>query len=203
MITDDAAWLLVEACRHLRRPMKGMRVCELGNQESGWRLRVPVKMILQWLGADHTSIDMNGRDGALIYDLSQPLPEHLLGSFDLVTNAGTTEHVVTSRELADQYQAFKSIHDLTRPWSMMMHVVPSEDGAHCGCGYVYTHNFFHALAGLCGYQIVEHYDSLSDKEHVACLMMRNGDDAFPCYAEFVATVGKDILLTPDHPVRKP
>jgi hypothetical protein len=203
MITDDVAWLLIEACRHLRRPMLGLRICELGNQESGWTLRVSVKPVLEWLGAEHTSIDLNGRDGALPYDLSKPLPSFMLGQFDLVTNAGTTEHVVADSAFMDQYQAFKSIHDLTIPWAAMLHVVPSEKGAHCGCGYVYTHAFFQALASLCGYRIIDLYDSKSDPNHIACLMIRQGEQRdFPSYAEFLVKVTPEILLTEDHPSKK-
>ncbi len=110
MITEDVAWLLVEACRHLQRPVRGLKICELRNQVSGWEMQISIKRIMQWLGATHTSIDLNGRDRALRLDLSQPLPADLLGRFDLVTNAGTTEHIVTGDDFRDQWQVFKSIH---------------------------------------------------------------------------------------------
>jgi hypothetical protein len=201
MITDDVAWLLVEACRHLQRPMRGLRVCELGNQESGWKLRVPVKHIMQWLGADHTSIDLNGRDGSLKLDLSKPLPDFLLGRFDLVTNAGTTEHVVTANDYSDQWQAFCSIHGLAKPFAAIIHVLPSEKGFHCGCGYVYTHLFFLKLADMCHYGLVECYNSESDKGHVATLMIKLAGSRFPSRDEF-QSLTSEILMTEAHPVRK-
>jgi hypothetical protein len=202
MITDDVAWLLVEACRHLQKPMRGLKVCELGNQVSGWKLRVSVKQIMQWLGAEHTSIDLNGLDGALKLDLSKPLPNFLLGRFDLVTNAGTTEHVVVENDkidFSDQWQAFLSIHGLLKPTAAIIHVLPSEKGFHCGCGYVYTHQFFLKLAEMCYYRIVECYDSLSDKDHVATLMMKSPISRFPTLEEF-QSIG-EILLTEAHPSR--
>lgn len=198
MITDDVAWLLVEACRYLGKPTRALRMCELGNQESGWKLRVPVKAIMEWLGVKHTSIDMNGLDGALKLDLSLELPRELLGQFDIVTNAGTTEHVVTSREFRDQYQAFKSIHDLAAPCSVIIHVLPSENGAHCGCGYVYSHRFFACLATLCNYEMVELYDSKSDANHMACMLFKQRDSRFPSYEDFVKM--GEIQITPNHPL---
>jgi hypothetical protein len=200
MITDDAAWLLVEACRHLQKPMRGLKVCELGNQVSGWKFHVSVKKIMQWLGAEHTSIDLNGLDGSLKLDLSQPLPKSLLGQFDLVTNAGTTEHVVTSNDFCDQWQVFKSIHDLAKPTAAILHVIPSENGYHCECGYMYTHDFIRKLADACRYRVVEFYDSRSDANHMAALLLKSPESHFPFLHEFRAL--GEIQLTEAHPSKK-
>ena len=189
MITDDTAWLMIEACRQLNLPTRGLMLCELGNQHSGWKLNVPVKSIMQWLGVQHTSLDLNGLDGAWKLDLAQPLPLPLIGQFDVVTNAGTTEHVCTSNDFRDQWHAFKSIHDLAKPFAAMMHVIPDEQGFHCGCGYAYTHQFLPVLADACHYNIVQFYDSRSDVRHMAALLLRYGDSRFPDFDEFHALGG--------------
>jgi hypothetical protein len=189
MITEDAAWLMIEACRLLNLPTRGLMVCELGNQHTGWKLDVPVKKIMEWLGAQHTSIDLNGLDGAWRQDLSQPLPLPLLGQFDLVTNAGTTEHVCTTNDFCDQWQAFKSIHDLAKPVAAIMHVIPDEQGFHCGCGYAYTHQFLRDLAKACNYDVMRFYDSRTDAHHMAALMLKYEHSRFPNFDEFHALGG--------------
>lgn len=60
---------------------------ELGNKKNG---DLTYKAYFESLGWDHTSVDWNGEDGALKRDLRLPL---LLGTFDVVTNIGTSEHV--------------------------------------------------------------------------------------------------------------
>jgi hypothetical protein len=189
VITDDTAWLMIQACRLLDLPTRGLVVCELGNQHTGWKFEVPVKTVLEWLGAVHTSIDLNGLDGAWRHDLSKPLPLPLIGQFDLVTNAGTTEHVCTSNDFRDQWQAFRSIHDLAKPRAAIMHVVPGEQGFHCGCGYAYTHGFLRDLARACKYQVAHYYDSRSDANHIAALLLKQPDSRFPDMDEFLALGG--------------
>ena len=193
MITDDTAWLMVEACRVLNCSVRDLRIAELGNQWTGWRLSVPVKSVVEWLGAKHESFDLNGRDDSIITDLSIPIANDYCSLFNLVTNAGTTEHVNTTMDFRDQYQAFKNIHYLASFDACMMHVVPSENGAHCGCGYVYTHRFFHKLQRVCGYELLQFYDSKSDKEHMAALLLRDAYSRFPDFEEFMATVGEEIV----------
>jgi hypothetical protein len=194
VITDDTAWLMLEACRRLDRSIRRFRILELGNQHAGWAIRGPVKSVMTWFGADHVSLDTNGMDGSLRHDLREPLPASLKESFDLVTNAGTSEHVNgPARDFGDQWQVFKTIHDALREVGAMMHVVPDEQGHHGGCGYLYAHKFFPMLARCCSYELVELYDSRSDENHVACLMLKTRSSRFPDLGEFVEMGG--ILRT--------
>ena len=194
MVTDDTAWLLVEASRSLNRSMRGLRILELGNQHAGWAIQGPVKPIMTWLGAKHTSVDLNGKDESLALDLLAPLPDSLKGKFDLVTNAGTTEHVNNGeRNFRDQWQVFKTIHDALGETGAMMHVIPDERGHHGGCGYVYTHRFLPDLAHSCRYKLVEFFDSRSDPNHMASLMLKTTASRFPVFDEFVQLGG--IILT--------
>ena len=115
-----------------------------------------------------TSLDINGRDGALPLDLSRPLNSslhHLLGKCDVVTNFGTTEHVGESEYIeeregyermdiwASQYHAFRNIHGLVRDGGIIINMVPA-----AGCwprhGAVeYEPRFFYALARSAGYDV--------------------------------------------------
>jgi hypothetical protein len=57
--------------------------------------------------------------GVTALDLNRDqVPYKLKAAFDLVVNAGTTEHVVT------QDNAFRVIHDLTKAGGVMLHELP-------------------------------------------------------------------------------
>ncbi|MGM9516465.1 class I SAM-dependent methyltransferase [Roseateles sp. DB2] len=96
--------------------------------------------------SDYTAIDLHGSESALKLDLNEPLglPEH---AWDVVTNIGTTEHVF------NQYQAFKSLHQLVKPGGLILHSLPNQ-----GCfdhGFFNYHpTFFYDLAVANGYEIL-------------------------------------------------
>ncbi|MBZ0166001.1 MAG: hypothetical protein K8I00_04275 [Candidatus Omnitrophica bacterium] len=150
------------------RDPQGLRMLELGNQvirnEFWGREYTPVltaatgKEYYTAMGIDHTSIDMNGEDGALAIDLSQPLPTDIeLGGYDVVTNAGTTEHV---EPVEAQYECFKTIHELTKVHGLMIHFVPGPAELKTSglwkyhCNNYYPFEFFQMLSQQNGYRLV-------------------------------------------------
>jgi hypothetical protein len=87
------------------------------------------------LGLDYMAIDLVG-DGVVKLDLNRDgVPPALQASCDLVVNWGSTEHV------ANQDNAFRVIHDLTRPSGLMFHFVPSSGIMTHGL-VTYTMRFF-------------------------------------------------------------
>lgn len=72
---------------NLLTPLVGKTMLELGNKRNA---KGTFKEYFTGVGIEHTSVDLNGKDGALKLDLMEPLG---LGRFDMVTNFGTTEHV--------------------------------------------------------------------------------------------------------------
>lgn len=80
-----------------------------------------IKPWLEFFGADCVMWDFNGKDGAIQHDLNLPVEDKHFGQFDVVTNFGTSEHVVPS-----QMPCFQTIHDLCKPGGLMLHAVPSE-----------------------------------------------------------------------------
>ena len=64
------------------------------------------KKFWEALGFKHTSIDLNGYDGSLMYDLRYPLPSKF-GKFDIIYDGGTGEHI------DNQYSLFKNVHNIT------------------------------------------------------------------------------------------
>jgi hypothetical protein len=102
--------------------------------------------VWQWLGFDYAAIDVDGSPGAIPLDLNfAKTPGNMVGKADLVTNCGTTEHIV------NQLNAFKVIHELTAVGGIMMHNLPAQ-------GYIvhglinYNPKFFWALSAANGYR---------------------------------------------------
>lgn len=138
---------------------KGLNILELGNQIIKHLNRMPSKEWYTSKGAKHTSIDLNGLDGALKLDLDKPLPESMNSKYDLVTNHGTTEHV------DNQYQVFKNIHNACRNGGLMVHAVPLREHWDKHCRWYYMEEFFYDLAKACNYRIINiHVTSTSDKK---------------------------------------
>jgi SAM-dependent methyltransferase len=96
------------------------------------------------LGFERSAIDVEG--DAIRLDLNRgAVPRRLRGAFDLVVNAGTTEHV------ANQMNAFRVIHHLVRVGGVMYHELPA--GGLIDHGLVsYQPRFFNMLAKLNGYE---------------------------------------------------
>jgi len=92
----------------------------------------------------YMAVDLHGTPAAHKLDINEPLP--IEDRFDVVTNIGTTEHVF------NQYQAFKSIHELTRPKGLMIHSLPNQGCFDHGF-YNYHPTFFFDLCEANGYEL--------------------------------------------------
>jgi SAM-dependent methyltransferase len=108
----------------------------------------PAEPFWSSLGFEYFAIDYGGHRNSVALDLNRDgVPAKLKNSFDLVVNAGTTEHV------ANQENAFKVIHDLTRRGGVMLHEVPS--GGMINHGFFNYHpRFFQNLAAFNLYEVV-------------------------------------------------
>jgi hypothetical protein len=100
------------------------------------------------LGYEYACIDVDGTPDALMLDLNyDEVPIENRGRYDLVTNFGTTEHVL------NQLNAFKIIHDLTVPGGVMIHELPAQGLIDHGF-FAYNPKFFHMLGSS------NHYETL-------------------------------------------
>ena len=140
------------------RNFNEISVCILGNQN----MRSPSHTVLEYnyrtfkrLLVGHgfgrvESIDVNGKDNSLRMDFSKPIPQELVGQFDVVHNSGTTEHI-----LHNQWQTFKNIHDLLKPSGVMFHGF-NAPGQSLGHGFwFYNEEYFQWLAKNCSYKIID------------------------------------------------
>jgi len=150
----------------IRPPYAGVVMCELGNQIMKYkgdeglftyvkdklqRPAVPMtgKEFFSELGFKHTSIDINGKDGAMKLDLREPIPKELWEAFQVVTNFGTTEHI------DKQTPVFSNIYELLVKGGVVMHIVPAKDGKLKNHGqYQYVTDFFNFQKERYGYTYI-------------------------------------------------
>jgi len=106
----------------------------------------PARILYQALGISYSCVDVDGRSGTLILDLNfDTAPEEHWNKYGLVTNHGTSEHIL------NQYNVFKMMHDFTKPGGVMIHAVPFT--VHLEHGFFnYQPNFFEALARYNSYE---------------------------------------------------
>jgi hypothetical protein len=101
------------------------------------------------LGFSYNAVEYGGHRGVTSLDLNRDrVPYRLRSSFDLVVNAGTTEHVT------NQDNAFRVVHDLTKVGGVMMHEVPA--GGMLTHGVVsYNPQFFWLLCRDNNYEVID------------------------------------------------
>ena len=145
---------LFDSCRKHRLDLSTCKMIELGNQslkERAQRYDGNVhpriaKYFFQEMGVDHTSIDVNEKDGALPIDMCKPIEDlSLVGSFDILTNFGTSEHI------ENEYACWKNMHDLVKQGGLFVHAVPLVGNWYRHGLYKYTQEFFTSLCALCCY----------------------------------------------------
>ena len=140
---------------------KGLKMLELGDQVVKRKSGIPESTGKEYftnLGYDHISVDLNGKRGSLVKDLTKltdfdEWPEY----FDILTNSGTTEHV---EPFESQYDCFKILHDCVKVGGLMIHLIPDIEPLNQGhfvnhCNYYYSEKFFNDLALNSNYTILE------------------------------------------------
>src|SRR6516162_9395000 len=98
------------------------------------------------LGIKYGCVDVDGRVGSVVMDLNfDEVPAAHKGKYGLVTNHGTSEHIM------NQYNVFKAMHEFARPGGVFVHAVPFT--VHLEHGFFnYQPNFFEALARYNSYE---------------------------------------------------
>ncbi len=127
------------------------------DEEIDFNLTAPfAREFWHWLGFDYAAVDIDGSPGSIPLDLNyDSVPPQAKGKYSLVTNFGTTEHIV------NQLNAFNVIHDLTAPNEIMIHEVPVQGMVNHGL-INYNFKFFWMLARSNGYKII-HADFMPEK----------------------------------------
>jgi SAM-dependent methyltransferase len=153
----------------------GGSICQLGRQSvdvtpAQWRavarkLGVPAfgaqlddskpiddSVLFHALGFDKVeSLDYSDYEGAThIADFNQPLPEHLAGSYDVVFDGGTTEHIFNLPE------SFRNIYRLLKPGGLAIHEAPSSNHVDHGF-YMFSPTLFYDWYTANRFDIVQSY----------------------------------------------
>jgi len=128
------------------------------------------------IGIRCLSVDIKACMESISIDLRNPFPEYFYNRFDIVTNPGTTEHVVS---IDGQYEAFKNMHICTKNGGVMIHFVPLYKVYKNGHSpFYYKKKFFSVLAKLNNYEIInmEVYNNRKNFLISACLRKINQED---------------------------
>ena len=185
--TNGALAMLHDVIRSERLVVAGLKMAELGNQslrKDVLGVQIPAKRFFAAMGIEHTSIDINGKDGALAIDLGLPITQpELLEKFDVVTNFGTIQ------EIARQHAAWQNVHRLARVGGLFLHLVP-QAGSWAGKFQLhYDENFFTSLAKCCAYDLLkfDRCESAPDSKLFAAVLRKTGRE-FPTEALFYSKV---------------
>lgn len=190
ILVDDLKWLLNNTPRD-------SNMLELGNQflyifSKPWpdypaefvtngTDMVVAKPYFKKLGYTHTSVDINGQDGAMVLDLSKP--GDLKTQFDVITDFGTSEHVPSL------YHCLQNIDKHLKVGGKVFHVNPLT-GHWPGHGYWYRdEEFYQAYAKLTGYNMKDMHrvvacGNYKDGWNICCLLEKTAQSRFPSEEEF-------------------
>ena len=154
---------------------------------------IAVKEYFIKLGINYTSIDWNGKNGALKFDCREDLYQIINEKFDIITNLGFTEHVgendVESNLVENQYKIFKNYHNFGKIGTLYFHKVPRNFhwSRHGVCDY--DTSFFNELVRKNKYEIVLAPTYLSkgfylNKNMILVSFMKVNDQQFMKFEEF-------------------
>jgi hypothetical protein len=114
---------------------------------------IAAKPFFEEYGFEHVSIDLNGQDDALPFDLAKPfeIPDVVerVKLFDYITDFGTSEHV------SNLWQCLENLHRHAKEGTIFFHVNPLTKNWP-GHGFWYRdEEFYEAFAKLTGYHLLE------------------------------------------------
>jgi hypothetical protein len=164
----------------------GIKMLELGDQNIyfGDDYGKYAKPMFQKMGVDHISIDLGTQiGGAVEADLSKPIDRPWENYFDVITNAGTSEHV------SSLYECFKSVHKFCKVGGVMIHENP-KTGSWPGHGYHYmTEAFYREFSKLMNYELLEAGEhpamgNIKDGWNIYSVLRKKEDKEFISEKEF-------------------
>lgn len=132
-------------------------------------------------GIVHTSIDQNGKDGALAHDLSKPVDIGFKA--DIVTDFGTSEHVT------DLYQCLCNVFNFCKAEGNIIHKNPKTGNFPNHGFHYFTVEFWQQYAELTGLKIVgleEHpiYHNTKDGWEIICVLRKTKRSKISTEEEF-------------------
>lgn len=117
------------------------KLLELGNQiikDGCGGQHKTGKALFCSMGCYHMSIDTNGRDGAMVYDLGKKITD-FDNEFDIITDFGTSICVKNYK------MCYNNIYRMCKPGGVMVYVLP-EENSNWKANYYVNKKFFRNLA---------------------------------------------------------
>ncbi len=202
ILAENLVWFL----DHAKSRYEPRSILELGNQflyicakpfhwypdqylNHTMDMPIAAKPFFKQFGFQHTSIDLNGKDDALVLDLATPID--LGKQFSFATDFGTSEHV------ACLWQCLLNLHNHVVEEGRFFHVNPLA-GNWPGHGNWYRdEEFYYAYAAMTGYKIIDMKRTAAcgntkDGWNIWCLLEKTKDSKFPAKDEFYTLPVKTI-----------
>lgn len=99
------------------------------------------------IGFEHTSMDINGLDGAEVIDLGAPITDvKKLRYFDVITSFGTLEHI------ENQFFLMRNIHNMLKIGGIFYALCPASGLIKKHGWWMYTRSYFKELASYHDYK---------------------------------------------------
>ena len=142
-------------------------------------------------GFAYRALDIFEAENTTLFDLNIQTPgKDLIEQFDLVTNFGTTEHVI------NQYQSLKTMHELARPGGLIHHELPLA-GYHNHGYFSYNPLLFIQLAEANGYKIIlQNYSKAGTPTAAPEFMTENGFPESNYYDYGIEFIFQKVSLAP-------
>jgi hypothetical protein len=169
-------------------------VIELGAQNLYHTSQNPPPYASGWYeskGISYKCIDLSGENGALKIDLAKPIKKKL-GTFDLVTDFGTSEHISQENDKAlGLYNCWLNKHNLLKVGGIMISENPKTGHWPLHGFHFYTEAFYKELCKISSYEILQlgENPAMGNREtgmNIYCVMRKSGD-CFPAF-EFFKTL---------------
>ena len=152
-------WSLIrDALKALDLPLHRLKIFEFGDQRMrDYGIAAISKQFWERLGATCVSIDLKGKRGALAVDWRFEIGGDDLGTYNLLTNFGSSEHTHWEQDIDNvsaQKMFFLNMHNVAAVGAVMVHDVPHLGGCYDHGFFHYTPGFFNRLADANGYEIL-------------------------------------------------
>lgn len=168
-------------------------VIDLGAQNN-YTIPLPAPYMKEWYEARdiaYTAIDISGENGSFALDLAYPLEDNL-GQFDLLVDAGTSEHIGIEGKFDPHaiYNCWRTKHELVKAGGYMVNENP-KSGHWPGHGFnYYTMEFYMRLQVKQGYKMLdigEHpaMGNITDGMNIHSVFQKVNDNPFMSFEKFM------------------
>ena len=138
------------------------------------------------MGYPIDSLDMNGENNSIRLNLSETLPVEK--QYDLITNFGTSEHVI------NQYECWKNIHALCKNTAIVISEVPEKGSWKNHCKFYVEKAFFQAMNKEFDILLLKPIFYRGQGNNLLCIMRKKSDNWTLSKDEFMKNIFIDATF---------